>query len=212
MSYEDWTSVPTNITGPIFKAWHPTLLLMEAKDTPDSFTRSIPLLEQMFTNCAPEMDAIYIGTTALGTNGNPTVNETLTIPQNDVMADMARRFGRPYWNSYYIISYEQATAIGWTTRDGTHFNLAGGTALGNMLWNDMWTSLHRVDAKIATNQVALHWYALTGRQYQVQYTPSLSLTGWQNAGDPLIGTNISMSATDSVSMQKSRYYRLLLLP
>jgi hypothetical protein len=69
-----------------------------------------------------------------------------------------------------------------------------------------------VDAKIATNQVALHWYALTGRQYQVQYTPSLSLTGWQNAGDPLIGTNISMSATDSVSMQKSRYYRLLLLP
>ena len=115
------------------------------------------------------------------------------------------------WNSYYIISYEQAAALKWAKGDGTHFNLAGGIALGNMLWNDMWTSLHRVDARVVGNQVALHWYALTNRQYQVQRNPSLSLTGWQNAGGPMMATNVSMSSADSVSMQ-SRYYRLLLLP
>ncbi len=212
VAYNDWTSIPTNLTWPIFKAWKPDLLLMEAKDTPDQFRTSFPLLEQMFTNCAPEMDAIYIGTTAQTTNGDPTINQEFAIPQNQVMAEFAQQFGRPYWDSFDIISYEQATALGWTWGDGTHFNLAGGTVMGDMLWADLWSSLHRVDATIASTNVLLSWFALTGRVFQVQYTPTLSPPTWQNLGPALTATNYTLTAFDSLAKTQSRFYRVLLSP
>jgi hypothetical protein len=212
MTYNDWTSVPTNITWPIFQAWKPDLLLLEAKDSADLFRDSFPLLEQMFTNCAPNMDAIYIGTTPQATNEYPTINQEWAIPQNAVMADMAVQYDRPYWDSFSIISYEQATDLGWTRGDGTHFNLAGGTALGAMLWSDLWSGLHRMDAGLVQNRICLSWYALLGRSYQVQFTPSLSPADWQNLAGPVVATNYAMASFDPLITANARYYRILLLP
>jgi hypothetical protein len=211
MAYNDWTSIPANITWPIFKAWKPDLLLLEAKDSAALFRASFPQLEQMFTNCAPNMDAIYIGTTPEGTNLSPTINQTWAIPQNDAMADLAIQFGRVYWNSFDIVTYEQATALGWTRFDGTHFNLAGGTALGGMLWSDLWSSFHRTEATVAHGNVSLSWYAMPGRTYQVQFSPTLSPPDWQNLGASLPATNYTMTILDAPGTPQTRFYRLLLL-
>jgi hypothetical protein len=212
MAYNDWTSVATNVTWPIFQAWQPTLLLLEAKDSAALFAESFPLLEEMFTNCAPTMDLVYLGTTAQATNGNPTVNDTWAIPQNNEMAALAEQFGRQYWNSFYIVSYEQATALGWTTGDGTHFNSAGGTALGEMLWNDVWRSFHQLTATIDSSHIALQWYAIPGGNCQVQYTSDVTQPNWQNLTDPLSATNVVMTSTDSIRPASARFYRVVALP
>jgi hypothetical protein len=224
MAYIDWTSIPTNITWPIFAAWKPDLLLLEAKDTPAWFRTSLPLLEQMFTNCAPDMDAIYIGTTAAGTNGYPTINQDITIPQNAVMAHFARKFGRQYWDSFNIISYERATALGWTRGDNIHFNYAGGTVLGDMLWSDMWCSFHRLDARVTESTVTLSWYATVGQTYQLQFTPTLQPADWQSLGAPITATNYTVKVEDIPIIVESldrvtrnsgptaRFYRLLSQP
>jgi hypothetical protein len=211
MAYIDWTAVSTNVTWPIFEAWNPTLLLLEAKDTPDWFRASFPLLEQMFTNCAPGMDALYLGTTPQGTNVNPTINEQFALPQNAIMSELATTYGRPFWNSYYIVTYEQATALGWTRNDGTHFNFNGGAALGDMLWSDVWAGFHRTEAGIANGALHLSWYTLKGRTYQVQWAADVSAPNWQNLGDPLLATNATTSIADPLGPGR-RFYRLLLVP
>jgi hypothetical protein len=212
MAYNDWTAIPTNVTWPIFQAWRPTLLLLEAKDSAALFAQSFPLLEQMFTNCAPTMDVLYIGTTALGTNSNPAINEVVTVPQNTEMASLAAQYGRAYWNSYYIMSYEQATALGWTLNDGTHFNSTGGIAIGEMLSSDIWREFHRIAATIQEAHLELYWYATPGSSYQVQYASKLPVSNWQNLGSTTTATNVLMSFTDPVATQGPRFYRVVTVP
>ena len=212
VAYNDWTTIPTNVTWPIFEAWRPTLLLLEAKDSAALFAQSFPLLEQMFTNCAPAMDVLYIGTTALGTNSNPTVNEVLTIPQNAEMASLAAQYGRDYWNSFYILSYEQATALGWTLNDGTHFNSTGGIALGAMLWSDIWRDFHYLAATIDEDHVELRWYGIPGSRYQVQYARKIPTSTWQNLGSTTTATNVLMSCRDAVESQGACFYRVVTVP
>jgi hypothetical protein len=211
MTYNDWTSIPTNITWPIFQAWKPDLLLLEAKDSADLFRASFPLLEQMFINCAPNMDAIYIGTTAQGTNLGPNINQDWAIPQNAAMAELANQFNRPYWDSFNIITYEQASAMGWTRYDDTHFNLVGGTALGDMLWSDLWFSFHRLEATVAQGNVTLSWYAFLGHTYQVQFSPTLSPPDWQDLGASQAAASYTMTFIDATGAQQTRYYRVLQL-
>lgn len=212
MAYNDWTSVATNVTWPIFQAWQPDLLLLEAKDSATLFTQSFPLLEAMFTNCAPRMDLVYIGTTAQGTNGNPTINDMWAIPQNNEMAALAKQYGRDYWNSFYIISYEQATALGWTLGDGTHFNYAGGTAFGEMLWSDFWSSFHQLTATVTNGSLHLSWYGIVGDNYQVQYTSDGTAPNWQNLGSAMVAKNILMSSEDTIGPQPARFYRIVEVP
>jgi len=212
MTYNDWTAVATNVTWPIFQFWQPTLLLLEAKDSAALFAQSFPMLETMFTNCAPAMDLIYLGTTPQATNSDPTVNDVWAIPQNAEMATLARQYGRDYWNSFYIISYEQATALGWTTGDGTHFNSAGGTALGQMLWSDVWRDFHQLTAAAANANVNLRWYGMVGRNYQVQYTSDVTPPNWQNLGSTFMATNVLVNYVDALGSQPARFYRVLAVP
>lgn len=209
MAYNDWTAVATNVTWPIFQAWQPDLLLLEAKDSAALFAQSFPLLETMFTNCAPNMDLIYIGTTAQGTNSDPTINDTWAIPQNNEMAALAQQYGRDYWNSFYIVSYELATALGWTVGDGTHFNYAGGTALGEMLWSDVWRSFHQLTATVNNGDFLLTWYGTVGSNYQVQYASDMAAPNWQNLGSPILATNVLMSCADSIGSNSGRFYRVV---
>lgn len=212
MTYNSWTTVATNVTWPIFQAWQPTLLLLEAKDSASLFAQSFPGLEAMFTNCSPTMDVVYIGTTAQATNGNPTINDVWAIPQNAEMAALAEQYGRDYWNSFYIASYEQATALGWTRGDGIHFNSTGGTALGEMLWSDVWRDFHQLTVAVANTNITLRWYGMLGKSYQVQYSPDVSGTNWQNLGSIITATNVIMSCADTLSSEPTRFYRVVAVP
>jgi len=121
-AYTDWTALSTNVTWPIWRFLKPDLILMEAKDDAPTFSSAFPSLEKMFTNCSPEMDVIYIATTPSAGG-----DENYAIPQNAVMRQMAINYSRFYWDGYSVFaSYSQATGLGYTQDDGTHFNRAGG--------------------------------------------------------------------------------------
>ena len=47
--------------------------------------------------------------------------------------------------------------------------------------------------------------------YQVQYTTNLSAPNWINLGGVLTGTNATLSATNSIGINRQRFYRVLLV-
>jgi len=63
-----------------------------------------------------------------------------------------------------------------------------------------------------TNGVAtLSWYAISNRQYRVQFTTDLVESGWSNVAGDVTATAQTASKTDSIEGAE-RYYRLILLP
>ena len=64
----------------------------------------------------------------------------------------------------------------------------------------------------AGNLLNLNWSALAGRSYQLQFTTNLAPPVWLNLGGPLVATNTTLTATDSISTNSQRFYRLMLLP
>jgi uncharacterized repeat protein (TIGR03803 family) len=58
----------------------------------------------------------------------------------------------------------------------------------------------------------LHWLALRGRSYQLQFTTDLAQTNWTNTGAVVTATNTTAAATDSLTPDPQRFYRLVLLP
>jgi subtilisin-like proprotein convertase family protein len=56
------------------------------------------------------------------------------------------------------------------------------------------------------------WNSLPGPQYQVQYRTNLILGTWQNLGGSLVGTNITMGITDTVTNSGVRFYRVQATP
>jgi uncharacterized repeat protein (TIGR03803 family) len=63
-----------------------------------------------------------------------------------------------------------------------------------------------------TGEVTFSWAALTGRSYQLQFNTDLTQTNWLNFGNPVIATNSTASATESIGADRQRFYRVLLLP
>jgi hypothetical protein len=63
-----------------------------------------------------------------------------------------------------------------------------------------------------TNGIAtLSWYAISNRQYRVQFKSDLEAPGWTDVAGDVIATAETASKTDSPSAVP-RYYRLILLP
>ena len=65
---------------------------------------------------------------------------------------------------------------------------------------------------VTAGAVHLTWSALAGLSYQVQYTTNPVSTNWNNLGSPIVATNITASASDSVGASARRFYRILSLP
>ncbi len=58
----------------------------------------------------------------------------------------------------------------------------------------------------------LTWSAIPGRLYQVQYTPDLAGTNWNNLGNPVTATNNIMTISDPTATEAQRFYRIDLIP
>jgi uncharacterized repeat protein (TIGR03803 family) len=63
-----------------------------------------------------------------------------------------------------------------------------------------------------SGQLTLTWAAVAGETFQLQYKPDLSSTGWINLGSPITATTNLVSASDNLSTNNPRFYRVLLLP
>lgn len=149
------------------------------------------------------MDAVYIATTPSATG-----DQDFAIPQNAVMRSYARSYARAYWDGYSIFqSYAEATALGYTVGDGTHFNAAGGFYLGTLLWNDLWSTSIDIRTIDETN-VRLEWFSHTNFFYQLQEADSLNATNWSNLGAPIRGTGGMVAQDEGILPYKLRYYRV----
>jgi len=63
-----------------------------------------------------------------------------------------------------------------------------------------------------TNGIAtLSWYAISNRQYRVQFKSDLEAGSWSNLASDITATGETASKTD-IPGAAARYYRLVLLP
>lgn len=61
--------------------------------------------------------------------------------------------------------------------------------------------------------LAIDWAAVTGLNYQIQYSTNLTnSSGWVNLGTSIPGTNSTMQAVVSIGPDPRRFYRVALLP
>jgi len=60
--------------------------------------------------------------------------------------------------------------------------------------------------------ITFSWNAMTGLVYQVQYKTNLLQANWVNLGNAITATNSTLTATNFISSDPQRFYRLLLLP
>jgi uncharacterized repeat protein (TIGR03803 family) len=59
--------------------------------------------------------------------------------------------------------------------------------------------------------VAFTWNAVSGLTYQIQHTSDLTSTNWNNFGGPIVATDGTMSASDTIGPDLRRFYRVVLL-
>jgi uncharacterized repeat protein (TIGR03803 family) len=60
------------------------------------------------------------------------------------------------------------------------------------------------------NNAIFAWTAVIGQTYQIQYNTNLTLSAWNNLGDPVIATNVIMTATDTAGLNPQCLYRVIL--
>ncbi len=133
----NFTQLSTAITYPIITNWNPTLCLVEVLDPPADIPTGVDQFEAMLlANSVTNSDVVYVGTISQATNGNPLINIQNQIPINSNMLAKAVQYGRPYYDGTFI-TYEQATALGWSANDGTHLNTAGGVFTGYRMFQDL---------------------------------------------------------------------------
>lgn len=70
-----------------------------------------------------------------------------------------------------------------------------------------------LQAAILTNRMLnLTWSAQPGAAYLVQYTSDLASNNWTNLNAPVTAAGATLSASDSVTNGRQRFYRAVLLP
>jgi len=68
-----------------------------------------------------------------------------------------------------------------------------------------------LSANLQAGQVNFTWRAVSGLQYQAQYTTNLASTNWLNLGTPIGATNGVAAFSDPIAADPQRFYRLLSL-
>jgi hypothetical protein len=65
---------------------------------------------------------------------------------------------------------------------------------------------------MSNGTISFSWSALTGLHYQMQYTTDLASANWTNLASAVTAIGATLTATDSVTNNPQRFYRLVLLP
>src|SRR5262249_14813752 len=64
----------------------------------------------------------------------------------------------------------------------------------------------------AHGKLSLSWTAVTGRNYQIQSAPDLSLGEWTSLGSSITATGGEITNSIAVREDPHRFYRVILLP
>lgn len=69
-----------------------------------------------------------------------------------------------------------------------------------------------LDLTLTNGIVAMHWTAIAGRNYQLEYKDSFDDLNWSQIGLNILATESTVFATDPVGGATQRFYRVVLLP
>ncbi|MEI7935189.1 MAG: hypothetical protein WCK27_00740 [Verrucomicrobiota bacterium] len=88
-----------------------------------------------------------------------------------------------------------------------YYNIAPAVAPNNAL-----VAIAQATSTIAPRTLSFAWSTIAGVSYQVEYSTNLSSANWINLGNIVVATNNTLSASDVISTNTQRYYRVVLLP
>jgi hypothetical protein len=115
-----------------------------------------------------------------------------------------------YMNSPFYVMVDYTIGGGWPV-SGTPFNTGGSSSL-LVDWVRVYSQLTQaapptLAATLSGGTVLLTFPAESGFQYQVEYKNTLNTAAWNLLGEPIAGSGVVETATDSAG-QTNRFYRL----
>jgi hypothetical protein len=69
-----------------------------------------------------------------------------------------------------------------------------------------------LDLAVTDGVVTMHWSAVAGRSYRVEYTDDFEDTNWNPVGTNILATDATARAADPIGTASQRFYRVVLLP
>jgi hypothetical protein len=69
-----------------------------------------------------------------------------------------------------------------------------------------------LDLILTNDIVTIHWTAIAGHTYRLEYNDAVEDTNWNAAGSNILATEASATTTDLVGGVSQRFYRVVLLP
>jgi hypothetical protein len=69
-----------------------------------------------------------------------------------------------------------------------------------------------LDLAMTNGTVTLHWTAIPGHNYRLEYKNDLQDANWTGSGSNIMSTQATATGTDSVGNTSQRFYRVVLLP
>jgi uncharacterized repeat protein (TIGR03803 family) len=66
--------------------------------------------------------------------------------------------------------------------------------------------------QMMNNAISLQWSATIGQAYQVQFASDIGSTNWNNLGNEVAATNVTMTTLDGTPIAPNRFYRVLAIP
>jgi uncharacterized repeat protein (TIGR03803 family) len=184
--------------GTIFKITPKGVLTtLFAFDNADGFNPQAPLVQAS--------DGNFYGTAYSSETGSGTV---FSMTPGGALTTIYA-FGDAYNNSeggYPCAGLMQASdgnLYGSTSQFGS---LGGGTLLRVIL------PLKVVSATVAAGVCQLTWNTACGCSYQIQYSSSATSGSWTNLGAPMCASGLTLSATDSMTTNAQKFYRVVQIP
>ena len=126
------------------------------------------------------------------------------------------------WNGSTLFDQTNLAGVGWTnlifsvaaTASNTFLELGFRDDPSYLALDDVsvtpWPAFQSV--AVTGGSITFTWNALVGSQYQVQYKTNLNQSNWMNLGSPVTASNSIANASEAITFDTNRFYRVGLIP
>jgi hypothetical protein len=142
--FSEFLSVPTNIIGPILRAWNPPLVIQKwANGGASDVEASMPVFRTLKQNWMTNSDSVFVGLHMLASN-SPT-----HIDLNSVLRSYCSQYNWPYFDGATLFgTWSDMLASGAMVEGNIHLQIPGDSLLGDSLLK--WLDCMNADRVFAT--------------------------------------------------------------
>jgi subtilase family serine protease len=141
-------------------------------------------------------------------NVNPTIPNDFLVQWNGNMLFNSTNMGAFAWSNlqFIVTATSSSTILNIGAQDDNYY-----LGLDDITVTPIPATLFQPVTQ-TNGAITFSWNAMTGLVYQVQYKTNLLQANWVNLGNAITATNSTLTATNFISSDPQRFYRLLLLP